>query len=227
MSSFIGHSVAAITVYVATESVNSSMPISDRLKHIWQNKKQFIWLLWLIIVASVPDLDYVVKAWQSSNNQGLRITHSVLFSLIVPSLTIAVLFILKVKSKKLWLFSIQVVLAGLSHLLLDLLVGVTPLPILFPAINIPFKLPFGILPSAGKIDFNNYYFYRNLKLEMGVLLPIFGLVCLLGDCEASRRHRSTNKLRYRQIRFLFKLLACGILLVCCLYFINLNLALPR
>ena len=219
MSSFIGHTVAAITVYVATEPVNFSMSISDRLKHFWRNKKQFLCLSWLIVVASIPDLDYVVKAWQSSNNQGLRITHSVLFSLIVPSFTIAVLFLLKTKRRKLWLFSIQVVLAGLSHLLLDLLVGVTPLPLFFPVVNLPFKLPFGILPSAGKIDFNNYYFYRNLKLEMGVLLPVLGLVCLLGD--------RANKSQYRQIMFVIKLLASAILLVCCVHFINLNLALPR
>lgn len=219
MSSFIGHSVAALTVYVATESINSSMSIGDRLKHFWHNKKEFLWLSWLIVVASIPDLDYVVKAWQSSNHQGLRITHSIFFSLIVPILTVALLLLLKIKRKKLWLFGIQVMLAGLSHLLLDLLVGVTPLPLLFPVVNIPFRLPFGILPSAGKIDFNNYYFYRNLKLEMGVLLPILGLTCLLGD--------RANRLRYYQITFLIKLLAFAILLVCCLHYIDLNLALPR
>ncbi|ERN42641.1 hypothetical protein KR51_00006480 [Rubidibacter lacunae KORDI 51-2] len=35
---------------------------------------------------------------------------------------------------------------------------------------------FGILPSAGKPSLFNYYFYFNLVIELGVLLP---LICCL------------------------------------------------
>ena len=214
MSSFIGHSVAAITIYIATESSFKPSSIARRSNN---NFKRFLWLFWLIVVASVPDLDYVVEVWQSGNNQGLRITHSILFSSIAPSLTLVILFSLGTRGRKLYLNALQLMMAGLSHLLLDLSVGVTPLPLLFPVVNIPFKLPFGILPSAGKIDLSNYDFYRNLKLEMGVLLPILGLVLLWSD-RASRR----SSIKYWMLAFISTLL-----LLCCGYFASLNLALPR
>lgn len=222
MSSFFGHSIAAIAVYLATEPkmTSQSLSIFTCPNYFQKNQKQLLWILWLVVIASIPDLDYVVEAWKSSNNQGLRTTHSILFSLIVPGLTIVVLFLQGVKGKKLLLPSAQVVLSGLSHLILDISVGVTPLPLLFPAINISFKLPFGILPSAGKIDLNNYYFYRNLKLEMGVLLPIFRLVLLWRD-------RSINSLQGFPTKYLIKIFVSTFLLMCCGYFIRLNLPLPR
>ncbi len=63
-------------------------------------------------------------------------------------------------------------LAGFSHLILDMLVGVTSLPLLFPFSDRIFKLPFGVLPSAGKMSLFNYYFYHNLAIELGVLVPL-------------------------------------------------------
>ncbi|NEO85783.1 MAG: hypothetical protein F6J87_16255 [Spirulina sp. SIO3F2] len=57
-------------------------------------------------------------------------------------------------------------------MLLDLLVGVTALPLFWPFDAHRFKLPFGLLPSAGKISLSNPYFYSNLKIELGVLLPL-------------------------------------------------------
>jgi len=210
MSSFLGHSVTALTVYIATEPINSSVSILSSLKCFFK-RRNYLWLFWLIIIASIPDLDYLVKAWQSSNNQGIRITHSIIFSLIMPSFTIAVLIVIGVKGKKLKIYSLQSIFAGLSHLFLDLFVGVTPLPLLLPVIDIPLKLPFGILPSAGKIDFNNYYFYRNLKLEMGILLPLLILVCI-----------SRQKLNQ-----LINIAAFFASLICLYHFIKIYLALPR
>ena len=214
MSSFVGHSLAAVTVYVATEFV--ILP-DCRPKRFWLGKSQLIWLGWLIIIASIPDLDYVVKSWNSYQNQGLRISHSIAFSLIAPCLT--TLAFLLLKSRQVWRRSFQVILAGLSHLALDLLVGVTPLPLLFPLVKVPFKLPFGILPSAGRIDPDNYYFYRNLCLEMGVLLPLLIIVCLL----------SINRVSSERNRF-FRLSGLSLaiaLLMCAGYFIRQNLQLPR
>src|SRR5262249_44580906 len=63
-------------------------------------------------------------------------------------------------------------MAGLSHLALDFPVGVTPLPLLWPLGDAAFVSPIGILPSAGRIRVLNYYFYRNLLIEVGVLAPI-------------------------------------------------------
>ncbi len=113
----------------------------------------------------------------------------------------------------------QVILAALSHLVLDLLVGVTPLPLLFPLSKIPFKLPWGILPSAGKIALNNYYFYRNLLLEMGVLLPIFILISLINTRDISN-HRN------RPVTKFFGQFSVIILLLCLGYFIHQNLHPP-
>lgn len=73
----------------------------------------------------------------------------------------------------------QVILAGLSHLLLDLLVGVTPLPLFWPLSNLTMRLPFGLLPSAGRIQLTNPYFYRNLLIELGILLPLSWLLLKL------------------------------------------------
>ena len=182
MSSFIGHSLATVTVAIGTRTIAQLLFLANYLKSFLSNWHRFAWLLWLIVIACIPDLDYLVVAWQSSNNNGLRITHSVLFSLIAPSATIAILALIKIKGlikgKTLWLLSLQTILAGLSHLALDLAVGVTPLALFYPVINLPIKLPFSILPSAGKINLDNYYFYRNLRLEMGVLLPLLILVCV-------------------------------------------------
>ena len=94
------------------------------------------------------------------------------------------------------------------------------MPLFFPVVNIPLKLTFGILPSAGKIDLTNYYFYRNLKLEMSVLLPILSLVCIWSD-------RSTNSSKCTLITNAIKIFASTLLLLYCSYFIKLNLALPR
>src|SRR5262249_46039986 len=68
--------------------------------------------------------------------------------------------------------SICAALAGLSHLVLDFLVGVTPLPLLWPLSAAAFVSPIGVLPSAGRMQILNYYLYRNLLIEVGVLAPI-------------------------------------------------------
>ena len=213
MSSFVGHSLAAVTVYVGTEFL-----IFPQAKSKSRSKlNNLLWIAWLIVVASIPDLDYVIDAWNSSNNEGLRITHSILFSLIVPCFTIAVLL---VRQRDIWRRSTEVVLASLSHLWLDFLVGVTPLPLLFPLIKTDYKLPFGILPSAAKIDLDNYYFYRNLQLEMGVLLPVFAIVCLL----------SIARIFWGEMHPAVKssgIIAIALMVLCINHFLRQNLQLPR
>lgn len=135
----------------------------------------WLWSLWLLMATWAPDIDYIWPAVHPGAHNGLRITHSLTFSLILPGVTGAWLF-LRSKSRRphpipTRRLMAQVILASLSHLILDGLVGVTPLPLLYPWHTDLFKLPFGVLPSAGKIDVTNYYFYRNLYLELGVLLP--------------------------------------------------------
>ncbi|HLM54889.1 MAG TPA: metal-dependent hydrolase [Pyrinomonadaceae bacterium] len=160
MSSFVGHSLAAFFISSFHRERSGSTPY------------KVVWVGWLIALASAPDLDYIIPSLATPARGGLRITHSVTFSLFLPLCTAAVLF-LKSSRKRFKVLSIQAVLAGLSHLLLDLLVGVTPLPLFWPLSAAAFKLPFGVLPSAGRIDVSNYYFYRNLMIEVGILVPLF------------------------------------------------------
>ena len=162
MSSFIGHSLAALTISIDTNHHKDSPYYNYG----------FLWIIWLIIIALIPDLDYIIPFLHPSANEGLRITHSLFLCQIIPLLT---LIYLKFKGKNNTIFliaAIQVILAGFSHIALDFLVGVTPLPLLYPLSNEVFKLPFGILPSAGKISLFNYYMYYNLGIELGILLPL-------------------------------------------------------
>jgi hypothetical protein len=81
----------------------------------------------------------------------------------------------------------QAMLAGLSHLLLDLLVGVTPLPVWWPFSFQRVQLPFGILPSAGGLSLSNPYLYRNTLIELGILIPLSVLVILWSKLSPLRR----------------------------------------
>lgn len=166
MSSFIGHSLVGGAI--------GWIPPSSQPR--WSFFR-LGWVGWLIIIALLPDLDYVILALHPSANAGLRITHSLLFALGLPMLTVAGCVVAGVRGQQLWHASAQLVLAGLSHVWLDMLVGVTALPLLWPASDRLFRLPFGLLPSAGKISLFNYYFYYNLVIELGVLLPL--LFCAL------------------------------------------------
>ncbi|MGD1861184.1 MAG: metal-dependent hydrolase [Leptolyngbyaceae cyanobacterium] len=163
MSSFIGHGLLGGTIGTI------SYPPGLRAK-IYRP----VWVGWLVIIALIPDLDYAVPMLQASANAGLRITHSLLVALLFPILTLLGLLALGMRQHQLWQSGLQLTLAGLSHLGMDLLVGVTPLPLLWPVSDRPFRLPFGLLPSAGKISLYNYYFYYNLGIELGVLLPLIG-----------------------------------------------------
>jgi len=161
MSSFIGHSLIALTIHTASPSTPQP-----------PTPKSFVWLGWLVLIALAPDMDYVIPWLQAENHEGLRISHALFSSQLLPLMTIGLLRWQGIRSHQLMQLSLQVVTVGLSHLLLDLLVGVTPLPLLWPWISIPIQLPFGILPSAGRLQWHNYFFYRNLLIELGVLLPV-------------------------------------------------------
>ncbi|MEO1354046.1 MAG: metal-dependent hydrolase [Cyanobacteria bacterium J06635_15] len=131
-----------------------------------------------MIVASIPDIDYLINALRPRvNGQTFRMTHSLVGALLLPLVTLLVLWTLaKLRHtpshRSLRAAGSQLVLAGLSHLGLDLMTGVSSLPLLFPFNNTLFKLPFGLLPSAGRIQLDNFFLYRNLLIELGVLIPI-------------------------------------------------------
>lgn len=162
MSSAIGHGLAGLTAGIANR--DSPLPTTSRSK--------WLWVGWLVLVAIAPDLDYFIPFLHPSSNAGLRITHSLFFASLLPALTLAWLRITGCDRQSLWRATFQLSLASFSHLGLDLLVGVTAIPIAWPLNSYKVVLPFGILPSAGQPRLSNYYFYRNLGIEMGVLLPL-------------------------------------------------------
>jgi inner membrane protein len=169
MSSFIGHSLTGFCIYVLEKK-----PTSNFYKKCW--------LIWLIIIACFPDIDYLFPNLLiiSSQQQIVRTTHSFAISLILPVITI--IFLLTRQNSHINTLSIrsrQAIIAGLSHLILDFLVAVMPLPLLYPFSVETFKSYIGILPSAGKISLTNYFFYRNLFIEQGILVPLFCSVYLI------------------------------------------------
>lgn len=160
MSSLLGHSLAAYSLASATRYCQGSTSL------------RFLWAGWLIVLASAPDVDYLIPALNSRAHHGLRITHSVAFSLVLPLCTVLALGLASRGRRGLKSLGVCASLAGLSHLVLDFFVSVTPLPLLWPFSMATFASSIGILPSAGRVQLSNYYFYRNLVIEMGILVPM-------------------------------------------------------
>lgn len=188
MSSFLGHSLAAYSLF--------SLDRRERPSTLWRA----VWLAWLVVLASAPDIDYLVPALASPAHQGRRITHSIALSMALPLFSVGVLYSVKSLKSQRRLLSVCVVMAGASHLVLDFLVGVTPLPLLWPLDSAAFASPVGILPSAGRIQFSNYYLYRNVFIEVGVLAPLCYVARGLYLGEISSRDR---------VRVLILLLVAG------------------
>ena len=156
--------MAALGIYANVEPPDKALSSSA-----------IIWFSWLLFVSLALDVDYVIPylyALRASIDTGLRITHSVFVSLLLPLCTILVLSRLRLDRDAFRAYSIQVGLVGLSHIAMDMLVGVWPLPLSWPLSAQVFRLPFGILPSAPVLDLSNPYMYRNLLMEVGILAPL-------------------------------------------------------
>jgi inner membrane protein len=166
MSSFLGHSLAGLTAAAIDRKLQP-----QRQVRVWW--RDLGWMLLLVTIACIPDIDYLIPALRVQQaDRVLRITHSVLGVLLVPACVMLLLWLSGSRGRSFRLKSYQLVLTGLTHLLFDLLTGVFPEPLLYPLSDRTFRLPFGLLPSAGKIQLTNYLFYRNLLIELGVLVPL-------------------------------------------------------
>ena len=178
MSSFIGHALTAGAVFICSPKEGRSGP----------SVRKMAWLGCLIVAATAPDLDYFIPWLNKNLHDGLRVSHSIAFSLLIPAVVIVFLFVLGRRGRSLWLPSFQISLAGLSHVVLDYCVGVHPLPLFWPLYEAAFSSPVGILPSSGALDLTNYYLYRNLLIELGILVPIYVCIFLsLRKKDAGRR----------------------------------------
>jgi len=125
-----------------------------------------------MILASAPDIDYLIPALRINVPEPIRVTHSIIGCLALPVFTMLLLILLGYRGMALRVCSLQALAAGLSHITLDLLVGVTPLALFWPFSLQTFRLTFGILPDAARIDIRNPLLYFNTALEIAILAPI-------------------------------------------------------
>jgi len=163
VSSIIAHSLTALTIGKIKEKPFEAMVYNGG------------WLIWLMVIAILPDLDYLIPFLSPTAHGGLRITHSIPAVLFFPTFAISILALFRLRggTLPLALLSAQLLLAGISHLVLDILVGVSHLPLFWPLSSRIYKLPFGYLPSVGGIYLTDPRFYQNLALEMGIFVPLF------------------------------------------------------
>lgn len=174
MSSFAGHALAAATAYAL-----GLRPGGTRGRPLW--------LTCLVVLAWAPDVDYLVRSLDRGPDHRLRITHSLAFGLLLPALTAGALRAAGVRGGTLVRLVVQAVGASLSHVVLDLLVGVTALPLFWPVSSARVRLPFGLLPSAGRLDLANPLLYRNMLIELGALLPLAAAIVVAFGARRSAR----------------------------------------
>lgn len=126
-----------------------------------------------VALAVGPDTDYL-GVWLFDYSADPRITHSLLFALVAAlSAGWAVAKFTAERPPFLALLA-----ASASHPALDLLVGAHPVPLLWPW-GPPVSVSVGVLPSAGALPLGNYYLWRNLAIELGLLLPVLSLIVAL------------------------------------------------
>lgn len=155
MSSIIGHIVAGLTVATPCRSATHS-----RTRASWRV---------CVLLAVAPDFDYFA-VWLFNYAANPRITHSLLFAIVTAWMARTLL-----RRREMEPSFAALLAASLSHPLLDLMVGAHSLPLLWPFAESQVSSPIGLLPSAGWIDPFNHLLWRNLLIELGVLLPVLGL----------------------------------------------------
>jgi inner membrane protein len=155
MSSIVGHAGAGVAVYLACNRASDRTTLRA--------------LPAFVLLAVCADLDYFA-IWLWHVHATPRLTHTLVFcfaaSLIVwlgtrrwrqdcvANVPLAALLI-----------------ASVSHPVLDLLVGAHPVPLLWPLADV--SVPIGVLPSAGRLALSNFYLWRNLLIELAILVPLF------------------------------------------------------
>ena len=173
MSSFLAHAMVGFSL--------------SKQKKQATVKEMFFVSLFFVLLAWSPDIDYLIN-YLREESMPIRYTHSIGYISIVSAVAI---FFRNILFKK-YLYHIPVILfvfASTSHLLLDFCVGVHGNPYLYPVSSDVFVAPFGFLPSSGRIDIHNYYFWRNMGIELAIFVPIV-LVSISSFRRKLLKHRS-------------------------------------
>jgi inner membrane protein len=163
MSSLIGHAATGAAIAFARQGLAAQQARRN--------------LPLLVLLAVVPDFDYF-GFWLFGIDLQPRATHSLAFCLGAATLA-WMLTIRRHDRDQPPIRPIPLALAACSHLALDLLVGVHSLPIFWPFVANEISSPVGLLPSAAHVSLTNYYLWRNLFIEMGVLLPMLAVIIAL------------------------------------------------
>ena len=165
MSSVIAHLAAGAAVYACRGSTLRQAPVPGLLPAC-------------LALAVLPDLDYLAW-WLLQVNAEPRLTHSLAFVAAAAGLAwLACRTAPRGAVPRTGLFMVLLAAAA-SHLLLDFLVGVHPLPLAWPVWHHGVASPIGLLPSAGRLALDNAYLWRNLLIEAGILGPLIaGAVAL-------------------------------------------------
>jgi inner membrane protein len=160
MSSFVGHALIGASIL----SNNRYMTIS----------RMVICSAIGVILATSPDFDYIIY-WLSGYRSEIRYSHTLFYCLCVSGFTY-MLLAYSAKSMVEGINPLLFIITPMSHLVLDLFVSVHSLRLFWPFNNYPVEMPFGFMPSAGYLSITNYYLWRNLFIEMGILFPIALLI---------------------------------------------------
>ncbi len=160
MSSVVGHAAAGVAAYLACHRPGA--------------RPSFRALPVFVFLAVCPDLDYLA-IWMSHAVPAPRVTHSLLFGLATATAVWLCAKPLRREHPAPTPF-LGLLAASLSHPVLDLLVGAHPVPLLWPLSDPDLSMPFGVLPSAGRLALGNYYLWRNLLIELVVLLPALAVI---------------------------------------------------
>jgi len=156
MSSFIAHSLIGFTLGAQKQQTTIMQTVMVSL--------------FFIVLASTPDVDYIIN-WLRGYRMPIRYTHSVgfVFGVGVVALLFRQVFFRKSLAH---VPAILFFFAPATHLVLDGLVAVHGNPYLYPFSSSNLTFPVGILPSSGRLDIHNYYFWRNASIELLIFIPI-------------------------------------------------------
>lgn len=159
MSTPLGHFAAGTAIYFSYSRLRS---------------RHTMWALpCFVLLAMLPDADYLT-IWMFGIGQEPRVTHSLLFCVLAGTVAWHLRRSLHTDTLTSRPLSFAgFLLAPLSHLALDFLVGTHTVPIFWPLPNGELMSPLALLPSVIHAhSLVNFKLWRNTILEFMVLLPM-------------------------------------------------------
>lgn len=156
MSSFLGHALFATAIGLR--------------KNRFENKETITIAAFFSVLSISPDFDFIV-GWTTGYWLQPRLTHGLAYCFVIGC--IAVCLQKSYLKNALSSASVGAVFAApFTHLLLDSLMGIFPLPVFWPLSDTGLYFPYGFLPAAGKLELSNDYLWQNMGIEIMILGPV-------------------------------------------------------